>query len=68
MAKHTARFLKYVWPFYNIMHERVKLCYIVKGKLGLLTPIPYISHHRIILVQEASMCSQEVQLSSAQYC
>ena len=19
---HTARFLKYVWPFYNIMHER----------------------------------------------
>ena len=20
---HTARFLKYVWPFYNIMHERV---------------------------------------------
>ena len=33
---HTARFLKYVWPFYNIMHERVKwyndddgsICYI----------------------------------------
>ena len=32
MAKHTlkscgvntARFLKYVWPFYNIMNERVK--------------------------------------------
>ena len=31
MAKHTkscgvytARFLKYVWPFYNTMHERVK--------------------------------------------
>ena len=21
---HTARFLKYVWPFYNIMHERFK--------------------------------------------
>ena len=21
---NTARFLKYVWPFYNIMHERVK--------------------------------------------
>ena len=21
----TARFLKYVWPFYNIMHERVKV-------------------------------------------
>ena len=21
---HTARFLKYVWPFYNIMHEKVK--------------------------------------------
>ena len=20
---YTARFLKYVWPFYNIMHERV---------------------------------------------
>ena len=28
MVKHTLkilRFLKYVWPFYNIMHERVKL-------------------------------------------
>ena len=21
---HTARFLKHVWPFYNIIHERVK--------------------------------------------
>ena len=21
---NTARFLKYVWPFYNIVHERVK--------------------------------------------
>ena len=21
---HTARFLKYVWPLYNIMHESVK--------------------------------------------
>ena len=26
---HTARFLKYVWPFYNIMHERVKLLRIL---------------------------------------
>ena len=33
MVKHTlkilwcpiAKFLKYVWPFYNIMHERVKM-------------------------------------------
>ena len=24
-SKNTARFLKYVWPFYNIMHERVKI-------------------------------------------
>ena len=24
-CSHTARFLKYVWPFYNIMHERVNL-------------------------------------------
>ena len=23
-AVHTERFLKYVWPFYNIIHERVK--------------------------------------------
>ena len=22
---NTARFLKYVWPLYNIMHERVKV-------------------------------------------
>ena len=21
---HTAEFLKHVWPFYNIIHERVK--------------------------------------------
>ena len=21
---NTARFLKYVWPFYNIMHEKIK--------------------------------------------
>ena len=22
---NTAKFFKYVWPFYNIMHERVKV-------------------------------------------
>ena len=22
---HTASFLKYIWPFFNIMHERVKI-------------------------------------------
>ena len=22
---NTTRFLKYVWPFYNIMHERLKI-------------------------------------------
>ena len=21
---HTARFLKYFWPFFNIMHEKIK--------------------------------------------
>ena len=21
---HTVKFLKYVWPFFNIMHERIK--------------------------------------------
>ena len=25
---HTARFLKYVWPFYNIMHERVNTVFV----------------------------------------
>ena len=25
---NTARFIKCVWPFYNIMHERVKAIYI----------------------------------------
>ena len=24
LAVHTARFLKYVWPFFNIMKYRVK--------------------------------------------
>ena len=28
---HTARFLKCVWPFYNIMHERVKTLVWKKG-------------------------------------
>ena len=45
MAKHTlkicgvntTRFLKYVWPFYNIMHERVNSAFraaliILKGE------------------------------------
>ena len=32
---NTARFLKYVWPFYNIMHERVK----EKGNLLILDSI-----------------------------
>ena len=26
---NTARFFKYVWPFYNIMHERVKAKYSI---------------------------------------
>ena len=25
---HTARFLKYVWPFYNIMHGRVNAVFV----------------------------------------
>ena len=25
---HTARFLNYVWPFYNIMHERVNTVFV----------------------------------------
>ena len=26
---NTARYLKYVWPFYNIMHERVKTTFLL---------------------------------------
>ena len=38
---HTARFLKYVWPFYSIMHERVnitfvKYCFMRKITITLL--------------------------------
>ena len=29
---HTAIFLKYAWPFYNIMHERVDGALIVGGQ------------------------------------
>ena len=29
---HTAIFLKYAWPFYNIMHERVDGALIVGGE------------------------------------
>ena len=25
VVKNTARFFKYVWPFYNIMHEKVNM-------------------------------------------
>ena len=31
---NSARFLKYVWPFCNIMHERVILEIIVRGRVG----------------------------------
>ena len=34
---HTPRFLKYVWPFYNIMHESVK--YIRVGLSAVLQKI-----------------------------
>ena len=30
-ALHTVRFLKYVRPFYNIMHERVKSSKLMKN-------------------------------------
>ena len=31
----TTRFLKYVWPFYNIMYERVKQLFILKQQFPL---------------------------------
>ena len=31
---HTARFLKYVWPFYIIMHEKV-YCYLFSKKIQM---------------------------------
>ena len=39
----TARFLKYVWPFYNIMHERVKMQkkFSEKRKGSLLEGVPW---------------------------
>ena len=40
---HSARFLKYVWPFYNIIHEQVKAflsncCQIAKFNKVILDP------------------------------
>ena len=29
MAKRTATFFKYVWPFFNVMHESVKKSLLV---------------------------------------
>ena len=29
---NTTRFLKYVWPFYNIMHERVNSNYLLRNE------------------------------------
>ena len=34
---HTARFLKYVWPFYNIMYERVKVMKLWSYVVSFLT-------------------------------
>ena len=31
LCSYTARFLKYVWPFHNIMHERVNGMYVVRA-------------------------------------
>ena len=28
---HTARFFKYVWPFFSILHEIVKICFICQN-------------------------------------
>ena len=35
---HTARFLEYVWPFYNIMHEKVN--FSVSRRCHLLSLLP----------------------------
>ena len=35
---HTTRFLKYVWPFYNNMHERVNDVGKHNGRLFLRFP------------------------------
>ena len=37
----TARFLKYVWLFYNIMHERVKRKYANSASVSLNYSITY---------------------------
>ena len=32
---HTARFLKYVWPFFKIIHERVNIYNLIQKIKGL---------------------------------
>ena len=39
MAKHTLKYFKYVWSFYNIMHERVKLLQTPVTRLVVLVQL-----------------------------
>ena len=55
MAKHTlkscgvntARFLKYIWSFYNIMHERVNISKINGSVVELDISIQFFDEERI---------------------
>ena len=49
---HTASFLKYVSPFYNIMHERVKNN---KNKNNIL-PDGYTMDHGLLYLHGPTLC------------
>ena len=52
---NTARFLKYVWPFYNIMHERVN--HITSNTLDVLSLSDYqMSMIHPVIFMNAFVC------------
>ena len=58
----SLRFLKYVWPFYNIMHERVKSCFniqsIFEGKWKFLSVFTKGKH---VAMRSSSIDSSEIE-------
>ena len=57
---NTARFLKYVWPFHNIMHERVKIQHFLKlPGLPNFTNCFILKMTSVLAVVDTFICVQE---------
>ena len=63
LGVNTARFLKYVWSFFNIMHESVNYPVKIKGKTMRLWEYRNDSQEkkcsRLTILQQFIMCIQD---------